>query len=300
MPGSLRVSLWPPQVCAGRPLAVAPVPGVGHGVPGVGEREAGGQVDGRRVAAVGVEDARPAFVGPAAMVRLQPADHVIQLVAAAQQRRGQPVHPVAIAAELVVLRIDALAGLVEHEGVLDQFFGAARQFVFAGDGPPARCTGVGLPGVELQEGVEVVPLAVVIGLDRGVPVPAHEPPAPAQLPPQGRFLGVQAAAEAPAVAVDFLEHGQPARLARIGEMIVAQLHEVVDGNGLFIVGLARLGNRLDDRLEAGAVGGLVGQDLDLGDQSRGLGSSRRRGCGGHGGRGAEDSGHDGPMRHRAG
>ena len=81
---------------------------------------------------------------------------------------------------------------------------------------------------------------------------------------------VQAAAQAPTVAVEFLEHRScPARSDTAG---VRQLYEVVDRDRLFIIVSATQRDRLRNGLERGAVGRLVRLDLDL---AHGLG---RTGC----------------------
>ena len=68
-------------------------------------------------------DAAPASGVPAGPVRLQAADDALDRVAAGEQGRGHPVGLVADQLELVVLGVDDVAALVQHEGVGDQGLG---------------------------------------------------------------------------------------------------------------------------------------------------------------------------------
>ncbi len=245
---------------AGGGFFVGPVPGAFDGVPGVGEGLSGREIEGGGVVAGGVVDAGPAGAGAGDVVGFKAGDGAFDGVAAGEEGGGAPVGVFAVHDELVVLGVDAAAGFVEDEGVFDEGVGVFGEVVFGGDGPAALA--VGHPGVKLEEGVEVMPAAVVFGFDGGVAVPAHVAVFQAGFDPEGGFDGVQAAAKAPAVAVDHLEGGDAAWLGGVGAVVFGEQAEVVDGDRLLVVSFAVAGDGFDDGFEGGAVGGAVGLDFD--------------------------------------
>ena len=170
----------------------------------------------------------------------------------------------AIHHELIVDGIDTAARSIEHECFGNQLIAVEGEIVFGGNGPAPFA--VGLPGVELQEDVEIVPTAVVLSFDRGVAIPTDIAMVPTGSDPQRRLDGVQAATQAPAVAIDFLEGGNSARLGGICQMVIRQQAIVVNGDRALVVGLAIARDRFDDRLQRAAIWGFVGLHLDPPDR----------------------------------
>jgi len=245
-------------------LAAAEVPAVVHPVPRERERVANAEVHRRRVLGIVEADGAPAARAARVAAAADPAEHAGKGVAADHEGGGRPVDLVADVVEAVVGVIADLPLLVHDEAVGDERRGGL-DVLLRRDGAAAGEVGRGRPGVELQEGVEIVPSAAVGDLGGGVPraAPAAVAPLVARLLPQRGFHRVESAAEPPAVDVDELECRHAARLGGVGVVVARVAAEMVDRDGALVVGLAVAGHRLHDRLERRAVRRAVVDDLDV-------------------------------------